>query len=112
MRANPRAADPVDSEVAGNIRAIRTALGVTQETLAERIGVTFQQVQKYETGKNRITIGRLVAISDALGVNVMELLPVNPAAETKADAPSPISLLAADRDRLAARLSQIRQLAS
>ena len=50
------------------MRAQREKLGWAQTDLAERIGVTFQQVQKYENGTNRISIGRLTRIAEALDV--------------------------------------------
>jgi len=60
----------MDRHVGTRIRLQRTLAGVSQEKLAEILGVTFQQVQKYEKGLNRIGAGRLLAISKALGVPV------------------------------------------
>ncbi len=60
----------VDNHVGSRVRMRRIMLGVTQEALAEALGVTFQQVQKYEKGKNRITAGRLQHISQILQVPV------------------------------------------
>ena len=48
----------------------RTEIGLTQQVLAEKLGVTFQQVQKYEKGTNRIGAGRLQEVSKALGVPI------------------------------------------
>ena len=48
----------------------RTAIGLSQQRLAAMIGVTYQQVYKYETGSNRITVGRLYQIAQVLGVEV------------------------------------------
>jgi transcriptional regulator with XRE-family HTH domain len=61
-----RAPRPTDKHVGGRIRMRRHMLGMTQETLGNAIGVTFQQIQKYENGKNRIGAGRLQQIADAL----------------------------------------------
>jgi transcriptional regulator with XRE-family HTH domain len=61
---------PVDTEVGKRIRYRRWKLGMTQMELAERIGVKFQQVQKYETGANRISASRLWEASKALDVSV------------------------------------------
>ncbi|HYZ43002.1 MAG TPA: helix-turn-helix transcriptional regulator [Stellaceae bacterium] len=60
----------IDRRVAGRVRARRLGIGMTQQTLAESIGVAFQQVHKYETGISRITVGRLSDIADALRVPI------------------------------------------
>jgi transcriptional regulator with XRE-family HTH domain len=65
---HPRSVDARDAEIGLLIRAQRKQLGLSQTDLAERIGVTFQQVQKYENGTNRISIGRLTRIAEALDV--------------------------------------------
>lgn len=65
-----RAPDEVDVHVATRIRLRRKQLGITQEVMAEGLGVTFQQVQKYERGHNRIGAGRLHRIAELLGVSV------------------------------------------
>jgi transcriptional regulator with XRE-family HTH domain len=61
---------PVDIEVGARIRQRRLLLGMNQETLASRLGLTFQQVQKYEMGANRVSASRLSAMADFLGVPV------------------------------------------
>lgn len=60
----------VDKFVARKIRERRIALGFTQQMLAKRIKVTYQQAQKYERGTNRVTAGRLFEIARVLGVPV------------------------------------------
>lgn len=60
----------VDKFVANKIRERRIALGFTQQMLAKRIRVTYQQAQKYERGTNRVTAGRLFEIARVLGVTV------------------------------------------
>lgn len=62
---------PADRYVGQRIRMRRAALGITQEKLADAIGITFQQLQKYEKGVNRITAGRLLEIADFLDVPVV-----------------------------------------
>jgi len=62
--------DPVDVEVGHRIRIERLARGLSQTTLANQLGVTFQQVQKYEKGVNRVGAGRLTKIAEVLGVPV------------------------------------------
>lgn len=64
----------VDALVAARVRACREARRLTQPELAARIGVSFQQVYKYERGLNRISAGRLAAIARALDVAVADLL--------------------------------------
>lgn len=57
---------PVDSHVGARVKSRRLMLGLSQEELAKSIGLTFQQVQKYERGTNRISVSRLIEISRAL----------------------------------------------
>jgi transcriptional regulator with XRE-family HTH domain len=59
-----------DRHVGGRLRERRLSLGLTQQGLAELIGVTYQQAHKYEKGINRIAAGRLYTIAKALGVEV------------------------------------------
>lgn len=66
---------PVDVAAGINMRRIRRARGLTQEWLASRIGLTFQQVQKYERGANRISCSRLMDIARALHVAPSAILP-------------------------------------
>jgi transcriptional regulator with XRE-family HTH domain len=56
--------------VGARLRARRLEVELSQQELAKRIGITFQQVQKYESGSNRISAGRLKDISEALGVPI------------------------------------------
>jgi transcriptional regulator with XRE-family HTH domain len=61
---------PVDRHVGLHIRMRRKALGISQERLAEALGLTFQQVQKYERGANRVSASKLFEIARALKTNV------------------------------------------
>lgn len=61
-------ATSVDEQIGLKLRQRRTILGVSQEKLAESLGVTFQQIQKYENGANRISASRLNLISQVLSV--------------------------------------------
>lgn len=63
-------AGELDAFVAGRIRERRIAIGLTQKELAVRSGVTFQQIQKYERGVDRISASRLLGIAAALGVHL------------------------------------------
>ena len=62
--------NPIDVHVGGRIRMRRLLLGMNQETLANALGLTFQQVQKYEGGANRVSASRLSAMADILGVPI------------------------------------------
>ena len=62
--------NPIDVHVGRRIRQRRTLLGIAQETLAEAIGLTFQQVQKYEHGRNRLGSSRLFDVAQVLDVPV------------------------------------------
>lgn len=61
---------PVDAHVGKRIRHRRWMVGMTQQQLAERVGIKFQQIQKYETGMNRVSASRLWDVADALGVSI------------------------------------------
>ena len=61
---------PVDVHVGKRIRHRRWTLGTTQQQLADRVGIKFQQIQKYETGANRVSASRLWDIAGALNVPV------------------------------------------
>ena len=69
-KTRKRRAGPEDVEIGRKIRALRLQRGMSQSALAEKIGLTFQQVQKYEKGTNRVSAGRLQQIADVLGVDV------------------------------------------
>jgi transcriptional regulator with XRE-family HTH domain len=62
--------DPIDCLVGNNVRILRLERGLSQSDLAGRLGITFQQIQKYEKGINRIGSGRLARLSQVLGVSV------------------------------------------
>ena len=63
-------AHPVDLHVGKRIRQRRWLVGMTQQQLAEQVGIKFQQIQKYETGANRVSASRLWDISEAMDVPV------------------------------------------
>ena len=64
--------DPIDVEVGRRAKARRQALGLSQESLADALGVTFQQVQKYEKGTNRISASRLIVMSQVLQMPIAD----------------------------------------
>ena len=65
-----KAPNPIDVHVGARVRLRRLNLGMSQEKLGERLGLTFQQVQKYEKGSNRIGASRLYAISQVLETQI------------------------------------------
>jgi transcriptional regulator with XRE-family HTH domain len=92
-----RTPDPLDVMVGAKIRIFRTDRGLSQSDLAGKIGVAFQQVQKYEKGINRVGASRLSRIAAALDISVGELFASS--ADKPADPKSPFRLLA-DPDAL------------
>lgn len=66
-------ADPVDVAVGARIRLLRRIRGLSQQALADAAGVTFQQIQKYERGSNRVSASMLARIADTLQAPVAEL---------------------------------------
>ena len=74
MDATPKKAEPMDLALGTTIRLRRRSLNMSQGELADLCGVTFQQIQKYENGSNRISFSRLVRIADALKCRVTDLV--------------------------------------
>jgi len=68
--------DPMDVALGAAVRIRRRTIGMSQEGLAEQCGVSFQQIQKYENGANRISFSRLVQIARALRCRVVDLMDV------------------------------------
>ncbi len=90
---------PVDAHVGKRIRHRRWMIGMTQQQLADKVGIKFQQIQKYETGMNRVSASRLWDIADAMGVTIaffFEGLSEN----TAADAAAATGDLMADKEAL------------
>ena len=87
-----RKSGPLDAMVGAKIRMFRINRGMSQTALAERVGVSFQQVQKYEKGANRVGASRLSQIASVLGITVGELF--ESSQEKTAAANSPVHLLA------------------
>ena len=69
-------------DIGAVIRELRKERGLTQQALADRIGVSYQMVQKYENGKCRIYVNRLHAIAKILGVHISELIGKDAATKT------------------------------
>ena len=70
MNKSPNA---IDMQVGANIRSRRLRAGLSQEALGEQLGITFQQLQKYEKGTNRVSASRLVMVSRVLRCHVGDL---------------------------------------
>ena len=94
-----RKSGPLDAMVGAKIRMFRINRGMSQTVLAERIGVTFQQVQKYEKGANRVGASRLSQIASVLGISVGELFEILRGWSFRLEFPDP----SARRARRAAR---------
>ena len=88
-----KAPNPVDKYVGSRVRMRRIMLGMSQEKLGEALGLTFQQVQKYEKGTNRVGASRLQQISEVLQVPVSFLFDGGPSGaaggEASAESASP-----------------------
>ena len=95
----PKKPSSIDVAVGRNVRIWRMARGMSQAQLASRLGVTFQQLQKYEVGANRIGTGRLVKVAAVLGIPIATLF-------EGADTDPSRSLLALVADSRAFRLAQ------
>jgi transcriptional regulator with XRE-family HTH domain len=93
MLMSAKAPNPVDKYVGSRVRMRRIMLGMSQEKLGDALDLTFQQIQKYEKGTNRIGASRLQQISDILQVPVSFLFEGGPTGSINAaggtDAPSP-----------------------
>ena len=79
---------PVDVHVGKRIRHRRWMVGMTQQQLADSVGIKFQQIQKYETGMNRVSASRLWDVARTLGVQIgffFEGLGAEPGADAQSD---------------------------
>src|ERR1700710_2632220 len=108
-----RLPDPLDALVGARIRIFRIHRRISQTDLAEQIGVTFQQVQKYEKGTNRVGASRLSRIASVLRISIGELFesPEDKLGDKPGDAKSPFRLLAGrDALRVLTAFSRISDL--
>lgn len=95
--------NPIDVHIGQRVRQRRIFLGMSQETLGEALGLTFQQIQKYEKGFNRVSGSRLVQIADALHVApawLFEGAPGQRTAGTHAEADADMSAFMTSADGL------------
>lgn len=84
--ASKKSPNPIDSHVGSRVRLRRMMLGMSQEKLGESLGITFQQIQKYEKGTNRIGASRLQHIATVLGVPVAFFFEDAPGTPAEAEA--------------------------
>ena len=71
--ASPRSSNAIDEFIGARMRERRQALGISQTDLGNALGVSFQQIQKYESGRNRVSAGRLFDICKALNVSLSSM---------------------------------------
>jgi transcriptional regulator with XRE-family HTH domain len=76
-RLNVRSSQPFDKDVGNTMRTHRNRIGISQDELGKVLGVTFQQIQKYEKGSNRLTLGRAVQICQVLKISLDDLAGLN-----------------------------------
>jgi transcriptional regulator with XRE-family HTH domain len=96
--------NPIDKHVGSRVRMRRLMLQMSQTKLGDALGISYQQIQKYENGKNRIGVSRLQHISEVLQVPVVfffEDLPTSRAAENVTASPDPIMHFIATSEGLA-----------
>lgn len=115
QNANDRTPNPVDLHVGARVRMRRKFLGISQEKLAYELGLTFQQVQKYERGANRISASKLFEISRALSAPVAyffdglsEQLPTDGFSETPSEQNVHGFLMTSEGLELAATFPKVR----
>ena len=104
-----RAPDPIDKWVGDRVRTARVLRGMSQDQLGQAVGLTFQQIQKYEKGVNRIGASRLYRLSQALDVPLMWLFEDCPMiGETEAADPRSDELTVPAADlKLAQRIAEL-----
>jgi transcriptional regulator with XRE-family HTH domain len=105
-----RGGDPRDAEIGQRVRALRLQRGLSQTELGNLIEVTFQQVQKYEKGANRISAGRLQRIAEVLGVPVAHFFAAPDAKSASSGAGPEVELLQTEGAlRLARAYARIKE---
>jgi transcriptional regulator with XRE-family HTH domain len=77
-KTSPRSASAVDRYIGARMREQRLTLSISQEQLGRKLGVSFQQIQKYESGKNRVSAARLFLICKALNVSLSSMFEHDP----------------------------------
>jgi transcriptional regulator with XRE-family HTH domain len=85
LEMSTKAPNPVDKYVGSRVRMRRIMLGMSQEKLGDALGLTFQQIQKYEKGTNRVGASRIQQISEILQIPVSFLFEGGPSGTTSAE---------------------------
>ncbi|MDU1693864.1 MAG: helix-turn-helix domain-containing protein, partial [Bradyrhizobium sp.] len=98
--------ESIDAAIGARIRSLRLHQGLTQETLAGKLGITFQQIQKYEQGKNQVNPTRLLKFANIFGVSAGFLLGERQLKSQGAQLPA---ILTADVDKDAVRMFEAFQ---
>ena len=106
-QARPRQPDEIDQIVGNKVREVRKSRGLTMKQLASHLGVSYQQVQKYEIGSNRIPVSRLATIAQLLGVSVGMFYDQVPGQHFAEQDQQGFSILSTDEERLLAAFSAI-----
>ena len=106
-QARPRQPDETDQIVGNKVREVRKSRGLTMKQLASHLGVSYQQVQKYEIGSNRIPVSRLATIAQLLGVSVGMFYDQVPGQHFAEQDQQGFSILSTDEERLLAAFSAI-----
>jgi transcriptional regulator with XRE-family HTH domain len=76
-KRSPRSPTAIDAYIGARMREQRLALDMSQKNLGKKLGITFQQIQKYESGKNRVSAARLFEICQALNVSLSSMFEKN-----------------------------------
>lgn len=101
--------DPVDVQLGARVRKLRIMAGISQDQVAQKIGLTFQQIQKYERGTNRISVATLLRLCDALGVSAAVVIAeLAGQSETAEAPPKPRKSLSASRALLNVQSEPVR----
>jgi transcriptional regulator with XRE-family HTH domain len=79
-KPSPRSSNPIDKYIAARVRERRLALNMTQEELGKALGISFQQIQKYEKSVNRVSASRLYEICKVLNVSLSSMFERDPTA--------------------------------
>jgi transcriptional regulator with XRE-family HTH domain len=77
-KISPRSASAIDRYIGARMREQRLALNVSQAELGEKLGVSFQQIQKYESGVNRVSAARLYDLCKALNLSLLSMFERDP----------------------------------
>ena len=98
MTKRSKAFHPLDVEAGSNVRLRRQIMKMSQEKLGDQLDITFQQIQKYENGANRMGVSRFCQIAEVLGVHPSKLLPH---CDHSSEGASPVLKLSPKATRLA-----------